>query len=95
VTAPQRTIRPGWDLLAHGGVRFARSLVETSLIDEYRLMIHPVVLGAGERLFLAPPMMKVTAGTMSRMSSGQSGTFATRAADLADDREREEVGDAE
>jgi dihydrofolate reductase len=27
-------------LLAHGGVRFARSLVETGLIDEYRLMIH-------------------------------------------------------
>jgi dihydrofolate reductase len=41
-------------LLAHGGVRFARSLVETGLIDEYRLLIHPVVLGAGERLFLAP-----------------------------------------
>ena len=41
-------------LLAHGGVRFARSLVETGLIDEYRLAIHPVVLGAGERLFLAP-----------------------------------------
>ena len=41
-------------LLAHGGVRFARSLVETGLIDEYRLSIHPVVLGAGERLFPAP-----------------------------------------
>ena len=41
-------------LLAHGGVRFARSLVETGLIDEYRLAIHPVVLGAGERLFMAP-----------------------------------------
>ena len=41
-------------LLAHGGARFARSLVETGLIDEYRLVVHPVVLGAGERLFNAP-----------------------------------------
>jgi dihydrofolate reductase len=41
-------------LLAQGGIRFARSLVQTGLIDEYRLVIHPVVLGAGERLFLAP-----------------------------------------
>jgi len=41
-------------LLAQGGVRFARSLVEAGLIDEYRLVIHPVVLGAGERIFTAP-----------------------------------------
>src|SRR4029077_10736874 len=51
-------------LLAHGGMRFARSLVETGLIDEYRLVVHPVVLGAGERLFNAPlriePMSTIT-----------------------------------
>jgi dihydrofolate reductase len=41
-------------LLAQGGARFARSLVESGLIDEYRLVVHPVVLGAGERLFTAP-----------------------------------------
>ncbi len=41
-------------LLAQGGTRFARSLVQTGLIDEYRLVVHPVVLGAGERIFLAP-----------------------------------------
>jgi dihydrofolate reductase len=46
--------RSGGYLLARGGARFARSLVETGLIDEYRLVTHPVVLGAGERLFTAP-----------------------------------------
>ena len=46
--------RPEGYLLAHGGVRFARSLIETGLIDEYRLVVHPVVLGAGEPLFTAP-----------------------------------------
>ena len=46
--------RSGGYLLAQGGVRFARSLVEAGLIDEFRLVVHPVVLGAGERLFTAP-----------------------------------------
>jgi dihydrofolate reductase len=49
-----RQERSGGYLLAQGGARFARSLVETGLINEYRLVIHPVVLGAGERLFTAP-----------------------------------------
>jgi dihydrofolate reductase len=46
--------RSGGYLLAQAGVRFARSLVETGLIDEYRLVVHPIVLGAGERLFTTP-----------------------------------------
>ncbi|MDF2977707.1 MAG: hypothetical protein K0S40_2435 [Actinomycetospora sp.] len=41
-------------LLALGGARFARSLVEAGLVDEYRLVVHPVVLGAGEPLFTSP-----------------------------------------
>jgi dihydrofolate reductase len=53
VTRLKRERSDGY-LLAHGGVRFARSLVETGLIDEYRLAVHPVVLGAGERLFGTP-----------------------------------------
>src|SRR5205823_5915980 len=48
-------------LLAQGGSHFARSLVQTGLIDEYRLVIHPVVLGAGQRIFTAP----LTIGSMS------------------------------
>ncbi|MDD4971243.1 MAG: dihydrofolate reductase family protein [Paludibacter sp.] len=38
-------------ILAHGGASFARSLVESGLIDEYRLLIHPVILGKGLPLF--------------------------------------------
>lgn len=46
--------RTGGYLLAQGGVRFARSLVRTGLIDEYRLVVLPVILGAGEQLFTMP-----------------------------------------
>ncbi len=44
---------PGKDILAHGGARFAQSLAERNLIDEYRLLVHPVVLGRGLPLFEA------------------------------------------
>ncbi|RDS79644.1 dihydrofolate reductase [Dyella monticola] len=43
--------QPGDFILAHGGVRFAQSLIASGLIDEYRLAIHPVLLGQGQRLF--------------------------------------------
>jgi dihydrofolate reductase len=41
----------GKDLLAHGGARFARYLTSSGLIDEYWLVVHPVALGSGLRLF--------------------------------------------
>ena len=56
--------RSGGYLLAHGGVRFARSLVATGLIDEYRLAVHPVVLGAGERIFRAPLTLEPVSTTV-------------------------------
>jgi len=43
--------QPGNFILAPGGARFAQSLVASGLIDEYRLVIHPVVLGQGQPLF--------------------------------------------
>ncbi len=48
---------PGKDIMAHGGASFAQSLVERGLVDEYRLIVHPVVLGRGLPLFskLAAP----------------------------------------
>jgi dihydrofolate reductase len=38
-------------ILAHGGACFAQDLVKHELIDEYRLLIHPVALGRGRSLF--------------------------------------------
>jgi dihydrofolate reductase len=43
--------QPGDFVLAHGGARFAQSLVASGLVDEYRLVIHPVALGRGQPLF--------------------------------------------
>jgi len=42
---------PGKDIIAHGGAAFAQSLVQLDLVDEYRLLIHPVALGRGLPLF--------------------------------------------
>jgi dihydrofolate reductase len=39
------------EIVIAGSIRLVRTLLENNLVDELRLMIYPVVLGAGERLF--------------------------------------------
>jgi dihydrofolate reductase len=39
------------DVLVNGSVQLVRALIERDLVDEYRLMVYPTVLGAGKRLF--------------------------------------------
>jgi dihydrofolate reductase len=41
----------GKDIYAHGGAGFARSLIASGLIDEYHLVIHPIVIGQGLSIF--------------------------------------------
>jgi dihydrofolate reductase len=41
----------GKDITIVGSATLVRSLLEAGLLDELRLMIHPVVLGGGKRLF--------------------------------------------
>jgi dihydrofolate reductase len=43
--------RPGKDLVVLGSGELVQSLMRHGLIDEYTLLIHPLVLGSGRRLF--------------------------------------------
>jgi dihydrofolate reductase len=41
----------GGDIVTTGSIRLVGELIAAGLVDEYRLFLHPVVLGRGQRLF--------------------------------------------
>jgi dihydrofolate reductase len=43
--------RPGKNIQVPGSPRLVRSLLRDGLLDELALMVHPIVLGSGMRLF--------------------------------------------
>ena len=43
--------QPGGDIGILGSATLVQSLMGRELIDEYRLMVHPIILGSGKRLF--------------------------------------------
>jgi dihydrofolate reductase len=63
----------GKDLLAHGGASFAQALVRLGLVDEYRLVVHPVVLGCGLALFDGAAPFDLTLTDATRFPSGTQG----------------------
>ena len=41
----------GKDIAVHGSITLVQTLIQHDLVDRYRLLIYPVVLGKGKRLF--------------------------------------------
>jgi dihydrofolate reductase len=62
--------QPGQDILAFGGVTLSSTLVQLGLIDEYRLMVNPILLGRGKPLFREP-------ADSQKLELQQSKTFAS------------------
>lgn len=56
------------DIFVHGGASLAQALAAHELIDEYRLLIHPVTLGSGKPCIATP--MELTLKSTQRFSSG-------------------------
>lgn len=43
--------QPGKGIYVVGGARFAGTLIEAGLVDEYRLTVNPIIVGKGKSLF--------------------------------------------
>ncbi|MFE9691300.1 dihydrofolate reductase family protein [Micromonospora sp. NPDC005806] len=79
--------RPGGELQVHGSGALARSLMREGLIDTYHLLVFPVVLGRGQRLFaegVPPAGLRMTDSrtspsgvTMLTYGSAGAPTFGT------------------
>lgn len=59
----------GNDIVLHGSVALAQSLIDNKLVDQFNLLVYPVILGAGKRLFRE--------GQQAKLKLVESKTFST------------------
>ena len=66
---------PGKDLLIQNSTRLAQSLLAAGLVDEFQLLVAPVVLGDGRALFQGVPRIDLGPAQLTRFDDG---TFIAR-----------------
>src|SRR3977135_1681054 len=60
----------GQDILVFGSIELVNGLLRHGLLDEIRLLVHPVVLGRGKRLFAEGPPVALAATGSQAVRSG-------------------------
>ncbi len=62
---------PGGEIRVWGSTELIRTLAEHDLVDEYRLLVHPLVLGTGKKLFSDGfPLTKLSLVETSALPAG-------------------------
>jgi dihydrofolate reductase len=80
--------QPGKDIQVWGGARFAASLIDSGLIDEYRMLIEPVILAKGKSIFSR--LVNRHGLKLDELKKLQNGVIVTRYTQL-DTRDTEKV----
>src|SRR5688572_4770114 len=62
--------KPGGDLTVHGSLTLARWLIAQGLVDELRLLVYPVLVGKGKRLFDGSAPAKMTLASAKALDKG-------------------------
>jgi dihydrofolate reductase len=63
--------QPGHDIVVFGSATLVESLMDADLVDEYRLLVHPIIMGSGKRAFKdGMATRKLTLGETKTLSSG-------------------------
>jgi dihydrofolate reductase len=62
--------QPGEDLLVFGSGQLSQSLMRHGLVDQYNLLVYPIVLGKGRRLFVEGAHAKLRLNESRSYSSG-------------------------
>ena len=62
--------KPGKDIGITGSGALVRSLLDEGLLDELRLLVHPIVVGSGKRLFLDGQQIPLALADQRTLSTG-------------------------